>query len=61
MNFSVFIVSFFTWLLLTWSIDIQEVIIGLIVSVVVSMVFRKYYSIRFDGKFFVRLFKFLFI
>lgn len=61
MNFSVFIVSFFTWLLLTWSIDVQEVIMGLIVSVVVSMVFRKYYSIRFDGKFIVRLFKFLFI
>ncbi|MGC8819771.1 MAG: Na+/H+ antiporter subunit E [Fervidobacterium sp.] len=61
MNFSVFIVSFFTWLVLTWSLDWQEVLIGLIVSLVVSMLFKKYYRIHFNGKVISGLFRFVFL
>jgi len=60
-SFSVFIVTFFTWLVLTWTIDPQEVIVGLIVSFAVSLVFKKYYSIKFNRKFIPGLFKFLFV
>ncbi len=61
MSFSVFIVSFFTWLLLTWSVEWQEVVIGLVVSLVISLIFTKYYRIKFNGKFIPGLFKFLFV
>ncbi len=61
MVFSVFIVSFFTWLLLTWSVEWQEVIIGLVVSFAISLIFTKYYRIKFNGKFIPGLFKFLFV
>lgn len=61
MNFSVFLVSFFTWLVLTWSLEPQEIAIGLLVSFVVSVVFKRYYKIAFDTKFPVRFLKFVFI
>jgi len=55
MFFSVFIVSFFTWLILTGSFSLSEVLVGVVVSMVVSSVFTKYYSIRFDKKLPIRL------
>jgi len=61
MSFSVFVVTFFTWLTLTWTIELQEVIVGLIVSAVISIVFKKYYNIRFNAKFIPGLLKFVFI
>lgn len=61
MSFSVFLVSFFTWLLLTWSFDWQEVVVGLIVSVVISVIFRKYYKISFNKNFIAGVFKFFFV
>lgn len=61
MFFSVFIVTFFTWLILTNSFEASEVIIGLVVSIVVSSIFTKYYSIKFDWKFPGRLLTFIFI
>jgi len=61
MNFSVFIVTFFTWLALTWTIEPQEVIVGFVVSFVISIVFKKYYNIKFNSRFVPGLFKFVFV
>lgn len=61
MSFSVFLVSFFTWILLTWSFDWQEVIVGLVVSLFISVIFKRYYRIKFGRNFLVGLFKFLFV
>ncbi len=61
MNFFVFIVIFFTWLALTWTIEPQEVIVGLVVSFVISIVFKKYYNIKFNSRFVPGLFKFVFV
>lgn len=61
MSFSVFIVSFFTWVILTWSVDWQELLVGFIVSVVISVIFRKYYRIKFSKNFFPGLLKFVFV
>ncbi|ODN30656.1 Na+/H+ antiporter subunit E [Fervidobacterium thailandense] len=61
MNFSVFLVSFFTWMVLTWSLDPQELAIGLLVSFVVSVVFKRYYKITLDAKFPVRFLRFVFV
>lgn len=60
-NFSVLIVTFFTWLLLTWSLDVQEVIVGLVVSFAISIIFKRYYKIKFNTKFVPGLFKFFFV
>lgn len=61
MSFSVFIVTFFTWLVLTWTIDPQEIIVGLIVSAVISVIFKRYYNIKLSAKFIPGLFKFVFV
>lgn len=61
MSFSVFLVSFFTWLILSWSVDPAEVAIGLLVSFVVSVVFRRYYRIHFNPKSFLGGLKFIFV
>ncbi|MCD6104646.1 MAG: Na+/H+ antiporter subunit E, partial [Thermosipho sp. (in: Bacteria)] len=51
MSFSVFIVTFFTWLLLTSFTDVKEILVGFFASLVVSVVMKRYYGIRFDLKF----------
>lgn len=61
MSFSVFIVSFFTWVVLTWSLDWQELLVGLVVSTVISVIFKRHYRIKFGKKFFGGLLKFVFI
>ena len=60
MSFSVFLVTFFTWIVLTNSIKTEELITGLIVAVVISIVFKRYYKIRFDAKLIPRIFLFVF-
>ncbi|ABR31064.1 cation:proton antiporter [Thermosipho melanesiensis] len=61
MNFSVFIVTYFTWVLLTGYNDISELLVGFLVSLVISVVFKRYYRIKFDGWFLVKIVKFLLI
>ena len=61
MFFSVFIVSFFTWLILTNSLSPNEAIIGVIVSIVISSIFTKYYSIKFSWNLPFKLLIFLFV
>jgi multicomponent Na+:H+ antiporter subunit E len=46
---------------LTNSLEPSEVVIGLIVSIVVSTTFTRYYSIKFDWKLPVRILRFVFI
>ncbi|SHH18053.1 Na+/H+ antiporter subunit E [Thermosipho atlanticus] len=61
MNFSVFLVTYFTWMILTSFTDVKELIVGLFVSLVISIVLRKYYVIKFDIKFPLRIVKFIFL
>lgn len=61
MSFSVFIVSFFTWLILTSFTDVREILVGFFASIVVSVVMKRFYGIRFDLKFPLRVVKFVFI
>lgn len=61
MYISVFIVTYFTWILLTGYNDISELIVGFFVSLIVASVLKKYYRIRFDSKFLVRFVKFVLV
>ncbi|QTA38051.1 Na+/H+ antiporter subunit E [Thermosipho ferrireducens] len=61
MYFSAFIVIFFTWILLTGSFDLAELLVGFAVSLVIAGILKRYYSIKFDGKFISRIIKFVFI
>lgn len=61
MSFSVFVVSFFTWLVLTWSLDWQELLVGVVASLVVSMIFRKYYRIKLKKNFLTVFLKLVFV
>lgn len=61
MNFSVFLVSYFTWMILTSFTDVKELIVGFFVSLVISIVMKKYYRIKFDVKFPIRVIKFVFV
>ncbi|MBO8160532.1 MAG: Na+/H+ antiporter subunit E [Thermosipho sp. (in: Bacteria)] len=61
MSFSVLIVTFFTWMILTSFTDVKELIVGFFVSLVVSIILKRFYGIRFDFKFPVRIIKFIFI
>jgi len=61
MNFSVFLVTYFTWMILTSFTDVKELIVGFFVSLVISIVMKKYYGIMLDVKFPVRVIKFVFI
>ncbi|MCD6104535.1 MAG: Na+/H+ antiporter subunit E, partial [Thermosipho sp. (in: Bacteria)] len=50
-----------TWLLLTSFTDVKEILVGFFASLVVSVVMKRYYGIRFDLKFPLRIVKFIFI
>ncbi len=53
LDVSVFITSLVIWLLLT-NFSYSELLAGVIVSIFVALIFRKYHAIRFDWKFLVR-------
>ena len=61
MALSVFIVTYFTWILLTGYQSISELIVGFFVSLVISSVFKRYYAIKFDRHLLVRIIKFVLI
>ncbi|ANQ54133.1 cation:proton antiporter [Thermosipho affectus] len=61
MSLSTFFVTYFTWILLTGYSNVSELIVGFFVSLVISMIFKKYYGIKFDKLFLVRFVKFVLI
>lgn len=61
MFFSILIVSFFTWLILTGSFSASEIIVGIAVSAIVALVFTRYYSIKFDWSLPIRFLIFVFV
>jgi len=58
---SLFIVIFFIWLILTNSLAISEIVVGLIASLTIAGIFKKHSFIRFDRKISLRTLLFAFI